>query len=421
MYRALPSVEELDITLFHRLQRVVPSVVLEEQYRMSSKLVKFPSSKFYGGKLVCSPSIENRLPNFDLRSYNPVDFIDVVSSREDHEGTSFRNEQEANVVVTVVNFLITCNVSPLEITVLTPYRKQVQCLIEKLSKSVSKVEVCTIDNFQGKENDVVIFSTVRSNPLGDLNFIAKRNRINVLLTRAKHCVIGVGHKATLEKLDLWKEWLQEANVLSSDCQYLERICVCSSNPKSAKVNTYPQGSGSSDFHKPRETPQRKDHSTGGRQSKSQARSLCQKHRQSSAKCASSSSDYERSHGSADGASQSRSQFQSSRRQGAGYGRRDYTSEQGNELSRYPEGDNHQRAHSDDRSHHHGDVSRYSNGQSSDRSQHRNSGQASADRSHRASNRSQPHCTPSQSRDHHSATVEQASHHHCGSSSDHSNC
>lgn len=228
-----PSVEELSVTLFHRLQRVVPAVVLEEQYRMNSNLVKFPSSKFYGGKLICSPSIEQRLPNFELRSENSIDFIDVVSSKESRIGTSFQNEEEADTVVDVVRFLLDSNVSPFEITILTPYKKQVLCLIEKLSRSVSNVEVSTIDNFQGKENDVVVFSTVRSNMLGDLCFIASRNRINVLLTRAKHCVIGVGCMAALQTIGLWKGWLQEANVVSSDGQFCGKLSIYSSNSKIA--------------------------------------------------------------------------------------------------------------------------------------------------------------------------------------------
>lgn len=226
-----PSVDELAVTLFHRLQRVVPAVVLEEQYRMSSNLVKFPSSKFYGGKLICSSNIEQRLTNFELRSESSIDFIDVVSSKECHMGTSFKNEEEADTVMDVVNFLLDSNVSPFEITILTPYKKQVLCLIERLSKSVSKIEVSTIDNFQGKENDVIVFSMVRSNVLGDLHFIATRNRINVLLTRAKHCVIGVGCKAALQTIELWKNWLQEANVLSSDCQFREKLSIYTSNSK----------------------------------------------------------------------------------------------------------------------------------------------------------------------------------------------
>jgi superfamily I DNA and/or RNA helicase len=128
-----PYVEELTTTLFHRLQSVVPSVVLEVQYRMSSGLVKFPSVKFYGGKLVCSPSITERQPNFELRSGNSIDFIDVVASEEIHVGSSFKNEKEADVIVDVVKFLLDSSVSPYEMTILTPYKKQVQRSSQEVS------------------------------------------------------------------------------------------------------------------------------------------------------------------------------------------------------------------------------------------------------------------------------------------------
>ena len=240
-HSSTPGAEGLAVTLFHRLRGLVPSVVLEEQYRMSRELVRFPSAKFYEGMLVCSPTTEKRLPNFELRRECPIDFIDVISSKEIHAGTSFKNEEEADVVVDVVKVLLNRNVSPLEMTVLTPYKKQAQCLIEKLSSSISKVEVATIDNFQGKENDVIIFSMVRSSVQGDLHFIGKRNRINVLLTRAKHCVVGVGSMATLQRIELWKDWLEGANVLlSSDCQYQEKLSVRDSNSKSSKTSHHQQ-------------------------------------------------------------------------------------------------------------------------------------------------------------------------------------
>ncbi len=243
---ASPRLQDLEVTMFHRLHRVMPSlsVFLEEQYRMSSELVKFPSQKFYKGKLRCSSSVKDRVPNFVLRSATPIDFIDVTESRERRDGTSFWNDIEAEIVKNVVDYLISCNVSPNEITVLTPYKKQVQCLLEKLSQRVSRVEVSTIDNFQGKENDVIVFNTVRSNLHGDLNFIAKRNRVNVLLTRARHCVIGVGSEVVLRTLDLWKDWLQQANVIPSDC--LERLSVQNpnSNKQSGSKWTRPHAQGS---------------------------------------------------------------------------------------------------------------------------------------------------------------------------------
>jgi superfamily I DNA and/or RNA helicase len=47
------------------------------------------------------------------------------------------------------------------------------------------VKVRTVDGFQGAEEDVIIFSTVRSNTAGKIGFLADTNRTNVALTRAK--------------------------------------------------------------------------------------------------------------------------------------------------------------------------------------------------------------------------------------------
>lgn len=60
-----------------------------------------------------------------------------------------------------------------------------------------KLKIGTIDEFQGKENRIVIISLVRSSS-GDgegsrsLGFLVTPNRINTMLTRGKHVVIVVG-------------------------------------------------------------------------------------------------------------------------------------------------------------------------------------------------------------------------------------
>jgi hypothetical protein len=61
------------------------------------------------------------------------------------------------------------------------------------------IRVATIDNYQGEESDVVIASLVRSSKDGDIGFIGDKNRVNVLLSRARHGMILVGNLECLMK------------------------------------------------------------------------------------------------------------------------------------------------------------------------------------------------------------------------------
>ncbi len=211
-----PSVHMMAVTLFHRLQSVLPSFFLEEQHRMHPELAEFPSQAFYNGKLKSAMSTTMRPPlNVPwLDQCRPLLFIDIPSHNcERKVGTSFENTAEAEVVVEVVRSLLSYEVSPLEVVVLTPYTGQVQCIRQKLSLVASRVEVCTVDSFQGREKDVVVFSTVCNHP-GRLDFVGNRYRMNVLLTRMKRGLVGVGSKNTLEGDELWAKWLQQATVLA---------------------------------------------------------------------------------------------------------------------------------------------------------------------------------------------------------------
>lgn len=55
----------------------------------------------------------------------------------------------------------------------------------------------TIDSMQGREKPIIIFSAVRSNADNGIGFVSNRNRINVALTRAQHCLVIVGNAETL--------------------------------------------------------------------------------------------------------------------------------------------------------------------------------------------------------------------------------
>ena len=63
-------------------------------------------------------------------------------------------------------------------------------------RSLGSVRVATIDNFQGEQADIIIVSLVRSNKGGDIGFLKSRERVNVMLSRARHGQIILGNLDT---------------------------------------------------------------------------------------------------------------------------------------------------------------------------------------------------------------------------------
>jgi hypothetical protein len=76
--------------------------------------------------------------------------------------------------------------------------------IKKLS---DLLRIATVDNFQGEEAKVVVVSLVRSNKLRDVGFLKSPNRINVLLSRAKHGMYIIGNTDTYATVDMWQKVL----------------------------------------------------------------------------------------------------------------------------------------------------------------------------------------------------------------------
>jgi superfamily I DNA and/or RNA helicase len=92
------------------------------------------------------------------------------------------------------------------VLVLAPYSAQVYALDRSLS-SVSfdspglRLEVNTVDAAQGREADVIIFSTTRSNQDHQIGFLKDLARANVALSRGKFFLAIVGDASFFDRVE----------------------------------------------------------------------------------------------------------------------------------------------------------------------------------------------------------------------------
>ncbi|KAK2965394.1 hypothetical protein RJ640_001471, partial [Escallonia rubra] len=104
----------------------------------------------------------------------------------------------------------------ISIGLVSPYSAQVAAIEQKLGRKYEnhdsfRVKVRSIDGYQGGEQDIIILSTVRSNRRGSIGFTSSPRRINVALTRARHCLWILGNERTLTNSGcIWDELVLDA-------------------------------------------------------------------------------------------------------------------------------------------------------------------------------------------------------------------
>ena len=194
---------ELENTLFESLIEKYPfkSQLLNIQYRMNRLLMKFPNQEFYDNGLKSDESVDEITINDIISGENEEEallFIDtsqVDDYGESHirDSKSIINKLEAKIATGIAKDYIAAGVGIEDIGIISPYADQVKIIQEK-----TDVEVKTIDGFQGREKEIIIISTVRSNEWGNIGFLSDLRRLNVAITRAKRKLIIIGNKETLK-------------------------------------------------------------------------------------------------------------------------------------------------------------------------------------------------------------------------------
>ncbi|CAK4146097.1 unnamed protein product [Aphanomyces euteiches] len=206
----------LDMSMFERLvvNSGAPIVTLQTQRRMAPPICDLIRLTLYSA-LRDDPVVE---------SYPPL-------RGEVENDVSHVNVEEANMTVQLAVYALRQGYR--DIAVLTPYLGQLVVLrnrlqemhiwsaideqdedalqdLEDLDEENVKpnmvlkrardcVRLATVDNFQGNEAQLVIVSTVRSNQKGQTGFLKVFNRVNVMLSRAKHAMILLGSASTIRR------------------------------------------------------------------------------------------------------------------------------------------------------------------------------------------------------------------------------
>lgn len=164
--------------------------LLDTQYRMAERIGSLVGTLFYSGKLINGRSSTNM---------GKVMWLDYKPSQNwpletDDEKQQIYNLDECAIISSLICQCDNESNKERSIAIIAPYRSQVnkmRKIIRNLSLQYVNPKIDTVDGFQGKESDMVIFSLTRS--YGSYRFLADARRLNVALSRAKDYIYMVGY------------------------------------------------------------------------------------------------------------------------------------------------------------------------------------------------------------------------------------
>ncbi|MBL7884855.1 MAG: AAA family ATPase [Bacteroidia bacterium] len=222
-------------TLMERSMNISNSaIMLQTQYRMHEKIMRFSNEQFYNGKLQADISVKDAALSYDENEpflFSPVEFIDTAGCGYNEflnmESLSISNPEEATLLMNHLKQLIeqyeqnNKHQRGINIGIISPYKEQVQHITEKIAEDEflkmhsSHISIKTIDGFQGQERDVIYISLVRSNDSQEIGFLSDTRRMNVALTRAKKKLVVIGDSATFGNHPFYKSFLNTMEAIEA--------------------------------------------------------------------------------------------------------------------------------------------------------------------------------------------------------------
>lgn len=183
--------DTMSVSIFTHLTNLYPDfkTVLDTTYRMNTEITEYVSKHFYEPYGIT-------LKAFREPTFKPsIEFCNCPTEN----GVLWReyNPEEAKIAAEKA---LEYTKKGLEVAVVTPFRKQVNCIREFVTKEFEEngIEeiplVDTVERLQGQDVDVIIISTSVSEAPYYLqleSFILDQHRLNVMFSRAKEKVIVI--------------------------------------------------------------------------------------------------------------------------------------------------------------------------------------------------------------------------------------
>ncbi|MBP5407146.1 AAA family ATPase [bacterium] len=200
--------------------------MLEYNYRAEQSICDLYSIPFYDGRLKTTDEV-NKRKQHNLRSFSSsvvwYDTGKLHNKEDEQKDTGKINRCNAECIERIlhrINDDMAQGGQNYDIGIITPYKAQTELLRSKLSIKRnfpdSRIDIGTVDSFQGSDRDIIIYDCVRSgkaNQKAKIDFIADEKRLNVSLSRAKLLLIIVGDM----------NFLHEAQVSDKDNPFISII------------------------------------------------------------------------------------------------------------------------------------------------------------------------------------------------------
>jgi uncharacterized protein len=176
-------------------------LLIDKTWRMHPELCRFTSDTFYDGKLTGVEGLELQ----EILAEPPLSGAGLRVIEVPHEGNTNASPEEAAAVADLVRTLLgrqwrnaSGDLAPIgveQIMVVNPYNAQIRAIQSAAATAgLPRLQVGTVDKFQGREAPVVIYSMATSSaddaPRG-MEFLYDLHRLNVATSRARALAVIV--------------------------------------------------------------------------------------------------------------------------------------------------------------------------------------------------------------------------------------